>query len=174
MNEEMHRAFVAKLEATYADSPAPPTQDELVAFTTDIGREEGIIRDFGGKRWQEISLDTMFEWRMGIHSMTAKGFRYYLPAFMRAIMLHSEKTVDLLPDTVVTRLEPPDPAKLDKLGVAKKSRLARFQQFADSFSPQELAVIVEFLKLYLRADYLYERYAARYERIIDYWKSVSA
>ena len=164
MDKRVAQAFIEKVYNVFPRKVDPPQGSDVIVYHPDgADYVEEVIKDFSGKLWRELPPETLFKHRLNVTFMTDAAFRYYLPAFMRAIALYEEK-VDLLPDIVVSRLDSeswayywPDD----------------FQNFVNGFEKRERILVAEFLELYLRDHDLYECYAERYERIVRIWKEAS-
>lgn len=66
------------------------------------GKDVSVFRG----KWQDISLETIIYNRSAISEFSTEGFAYYLPAFLKAIIVHTE-AVDTLIYQVIPRLIPP-------------------------------------------------------------------
>ena len=99
------RQNVAKqIEEAFADTPYPGDNNIGWGCGSEGKEFEEVVR---GKHWKDLTLDFIIKHRSNIHCMTTDGFRFYLPAFLLAIVWHWEE-VDTLPIGVFRSLTPPD------------------------------------------------------------------
>lgn len=166
MNRKQKQEFVSRMKTVFQNLKSPPQKHEMVR--SFFGEEnEQIQREFTGKHWHEVSVEMLHDNYYTIQFFSPKAFRYYLPAFVEAIILYPEKVNDL-PDEVVSYLVPPNPG-------ASKYIQNEFERVARIFKKDEKSFIVEFLEVFSelvdnRADfYLIEPHDVK--RAISYWKN---
>jgi hypothetical protein len=87
MNEETRRAFAKKIENVF--------NDVIYPVGHEFGTEEGeLVEELTGTDWREVSLDTLVKYA-GDLPFNPALFHFYLPAFLRAIVLNPSKMSDL-------------------------------------------------------------------------------
>ena len=168
MDQKEREALAKRIKAAFADAEVPKKED----FST---RDKYVVEPFIGKSRDEIGLDNLQSSEpLGCFFPTA--FRYYLPIFLNAVVLHPYE-VDVLADGIIIKLSPLDSEDFkgtileDKVQhLDYRSALVRQTQL---FSQQENQAIYEFLKNYERIvpDGLdLPRVRAIYERGVEFWK----
>jgi hypothetical protein len=98
------------IEAAFADTSYPG--DARLVYDNS-GRHlecNEIAAAFRGKHWKEVPLETLCYHSAGIFFLTPEAYRFYLPAYLLAALLHYNQA-DTLPDSVVFSLIPPSDAK---------------------------------------------------------------
>jgi hypothetical protein len=113
-----------------------------------------------GKHWKELTIDFIVQHREEIECVTADGFRFYLPAFMLAVLLHWDE-VDTLPLNLISALTPPkfkDSQRAFKLRPKlaqsysleehNRTQMDNFQKKVKACSPMEKAAVKAFLDAY--------------------------
>jgi Family of unknown function (DUF6714) len=100
-------ALVSRIRAAFADVPYPG-DDGLVPATLrrDLEREQ-IVKDFAGREWRDLDVGFLRGQADALLLLTADAFRFYLPAYMVAMVTEPEES-DLVPAAVVLSLTPPD------------------------------------------------------------------
>lgn len=116
-----------------------------------------MAETFKGKHWSKLTLGEMFLHRDALAFLTPPAFRFYLPAFLLAILDHYDE-VDMLPLIVIQKLCPPNAPifekynnSLNNLGAnTREERQALFEmrlQKSD-YTRQEVESIMQFLTAY--------------------------
>jgi hypothetical protein len=170
MSEDWRKELVQKIESAFADTP-PPAQQKLVIFGWGV-----VTEGIQGKHWSEIDLDVLLKHKGTLSASPIDAFRYYLPAFLRAAVLHPDR-VDTVHDSLIFLLTPP--YRYDNvLSESKESGPhKRFRKRAGSFSREEKAVISAFLASYKELDEFSWAWTdsekEELERGIQYWKKAS-
>jgi hypothetical protein len=151
---------------------------EITAAFDGVAREDGVslregivMDDYGPEeqraaarlldtdtRWQDVSDDDMQRYEVSLSFFDAKGFRYYLPAYMlRDLRLNIDAEHGISSDTLYS------------LSLAADTRLRNFQleRFSLLTPPQGQAVC-RFLRFVAIHTHKYDReYAA--DALADYW-----
>lgn len=131
----LEREIARDVEDAFAIIPYPG-DDRLVGSPTYSENEE-ILEAFRGKHWRDISLDVLFEHRLSLGALSPEAFRFYLPSYLVAALLHSEET-DTLRENVFSALAPPAEEgfwmdwlleRINPLDVRQKAVLRRFIEF---------------------------------------------
>jgi hypothetical protein len=95
--------------------------DENLAYTGQDDYEIDLIKqNFAGHPWQNLDKDFMVGNRDSIHFFSKHAFKYYLPAFMIAIIEDFDK-LDDLPDIIIGKLLVPEREDIIKIYDAAKS-----------------------------------------------------
>ena len=143
--------FVQQIEDSFSKAIYPGDEN--------IGRDE--IKKFRG-HWKSIPLDTII--RSGdLPFFSERGFHYYLPAFLNALLLHHNE-VGSLHYNVISSLIPPDEPRWSD---------AQFDARAKQFTPEQRLVIHDFLisynKLYPEDVWSSGGNLLELQRAIEYW-----
>jgi hypothetical protein len=104
VTDEQIQEVVRLVESSFENRPYPG--DDNIGVH-DI--EEGFM----GKRWKDITHQLLWNHRDEIGSLTPDAFRYYLPAFLLAVLQSSEK-LDAFPIIFIPYLIPPVSISHDK------------------------------------------------------------
>ena len=98
------------IEAAFAETNYPG-DTQLVDDNSGYHLEcNEVAAAFRGKHWKEVPLETLRYHSAGIFFLTPEAYRFYLPAYLLAAVLHYDQ-VDTLPDSVVFSLIPPSDAR---------------------------------------------------------------
>ncbi len=127
MNQRLVSGLIERIQAAFAATPYPGDKR--------IG-DDSEVDNFIGKRWQDISpkdLGTVTY----LHFFTKEGIRYYVPAYMTAVLEHPELHFSIR-EAIIRGLAPIDDPDW-------KSRNITIHEF---FSPEERAVIRVFFESY--------------------------
>jgi hypothetical protein len=103
--ETLRQRVVKQIEEAFSDTPYPQ-ETGIYGYSIDY--------DLQGKHWKEITPDIIFRQRGELSFITFEAFRFYLPVFMRAALLHYDE-VDTLPGNLISHLapEPPESSHYD-------------------------------------------------------------
>src|SRR5438270_13812260 len=87
-----------QVETAFSDVPYPGDDAIVPLYDNEPHCDEcaNLARTFRSKNWQSVPLEILFLERGSLPLFTAEAFRYYLPAFLRAALLHSIKETDTL------------------------------------------------------------------------------
>jgi hypothetical protein len=151
--ENLRQQLARQIEDIFSNIPYPGDNE--------IGREE--VKEFRG-HWKTIPLNIIKSRRSDLGFFSIKGFRYYLPSLMIAVLLYPDR-VDTLLDSIIRVLAPP----LDN------SYMQGFVRKVEVFSNEEKATIYSFLESYkvLFPDgnwAFFEQSRQTLERAIGFWK----
>ncbi len=160
-----------KIEAAFANTPYPG--DDQICKSGDAG--EDLANALRGLHWHEVEIVTIANCHMDMPLMTAEAFRYYLPAFMLALM-NFYQHAGTLPMSLLHTLTPPDSGLLQKyienpLDTTKNARVGDFLNRVTVFNAEEKAAIRLFLETYdkwcpkLRGE---QRYL---QRALEFWQN---
>jgi hypothetical protein len=183
MDLEQRKGLIEKITEAFADTPYPQNGY--------IGR--AMQDDFGGKHWQDVAnvVELLLRWRDDLYDLSFEGLRYFLPAFLIAIIRIPDK-VDTLVDTIIGVLAPPDVAweanlqyqarqgnvpdeKIDQtIENLKRNDWDHWKQKLDQFNQPQRVAIHEFLCAYKDlAPYSYNIGSERLELAILFWAEVA-
>jgi Uma2 family endonuclease len=98
-NEDLRIKAVEQIETAFVETPYPGDEN----ISTD--RDEIDERILRSKHWRDLSLETIYKVRNGLSFLTPEAYRFYLPAFMRATLLHYYQ-VDTLSSSLISHLSP--------------------------------------------------------------------
>lgn len=99
--------LIRKIEEAFADSQYPG-DDRLVYDRSGRHFEcEEIAKDFRGKDWREIPLETLRYHSDSLFFFTSKAYKFYLPAYLMA-SIRSYREADIISSNVVYSLTYPE------------------------------------------------------------------
>jgi len=84
-SDEIRQEYAARLESVFGDNPYPDSGD-------DSFKGWEIQKAFEGYRWKELPLELINQYRHDTHMLPESLYLYFLPAFLRAILLNPRKT----------------------------------------------------------------------------------
>ncbi len=133
---------ILKIESAFADTPYPG--DDRIGWSHEA---ESIRELFQGMHWRTLPVSFIYEHRVDLMYFTDDGFRFFLPAFMLALLNHPDD-VDRLSLNLLLRLCPPNafPGQLSPDSIRSLSE--KFLIRASVFTHEEIAAIIAFLELY--------------------------
>lgn len=104
MNEqdELRQRVAKQIEEAFADTPYP---DEPICPPTTVWNYELIEAEFKDHHWKELPFEILFQNRDVLTYLSDTAYRFYLPAYLLAVLLHPEE-VDTLLDRMVDHLSP--------------------------------------------------------------------
>jgi hypothetical protein len=135
-----------------------------VAYPGDHNIGDGYLRDFVGQNeWKKIPLELLFHNESGIPLFTPQAFHFYLPAFLRALLLYPE--AERMLDFVISSLTPS--SMPDVKWIVEHS--------IGLFSNLEKTVVLEFLQkhqeFFPKSEYvLFDEDRLELQRAIQYWE----
>lgn len=98
--------LVEEIEAAFGDLPLPAEED-LVYDNSGYHLECNQVREtFRGRHWRELTTEFLRADCQAIFFFSPVGFRFFVPAFVRA-SIQDYENADRLPDVVVHSLEAP-------------------------------------------------------------------
>ncbi|MEZ4299566.1 MAG: DUF6714 family protein [Polyangiaceae bacterium] len=102
--EALPRAVAEAIERAFCSLSYPGDG----GLTTAPGHPEAqeVADAFRGKHWKDVSLDMLFAHRLSLPLLSNEAFRFYLPAYLLAAVLHADE-VDTLRENVFYMLTPP-------------------------------------------------------------------
>src|SRR5664279_203402 len=143
MDEKYPEALAHQVEDAFSEITY--SGDDKIVTNPNSSLTSELIQGFMGKDWKDISLDLIFQERLSLPLFTPQGFRFYLPAFLRAALLYPDQ-VDILPDNIFYMLTPPD---------KDEKEIARFLDRISGFTKQQIEAIKAFVKMYISIETSY-------------------
>jgi hypothetical protein len=136
------------IREAFTDTPFP-ADDQICKAST---YSEELVRAFRGRHWRAVPIGTLAYYYVDLPHFTPEAFRFYLPSFMIAVLLHYQN-VGTLPVSLIHSLTPPDADLLEKYiekrtDPLKHTKVADFLNRASAFNSKEKAAIRSFLELY--------------------------
>ncbi len=168
---EIRQRVAAQIEEAFAQTPYPGD--------TNIGKpdsdSEALTRAFWGKNWRDVQLATLSNYHVDLPLMTPDAFRYYVPAFMLAVMFYYHH-VSTLPIGLMHSLTPPDPTLLQKYldkktDPLKHSQITDFLNRVGTFTLPEKAAIRTFLENYTKWQPDARSETRHLQRAMDFWRT---
>ena len=165
MSETLREALAKRVETAFRDTSCPT--DDIFHYPDNW---EHNVNDFKGKHWRDIPLNLLIQHRDKLVSLTDASFHFYLPAYLRAAILHPDD-VDTLIDNLVLNLTPP--IRIDK-------KLNDFLQKTELFDMEQKDVIATYFESFLE---LYPEFAISYSnerdlhdlgRAVTFWRSTKS
>jgi hypothetical protein len=143
------KELIQKIEQAFSDAQYP--EDEAIVPLYDglphCDECATLVDCFRGKPWKAVPLETLVKERGSLPLFTMLAFRYYLPAYLIAGLLHPRET-DTLRDNIFYSLTPPK----QEVG----PEIAHFRELLEGFSPEQRTLLKEFMRLYLQAEVSYK------------------
>lgn len=136
-----------------------PGDDKLVVYP-DSYECWNLEEAFRGKHWRDISLDVLLTHRFSLVLFSPEAFRFYLPCFLVAALLHPRETDT--PWAVFDNLLLPEEEgpKMDKF-------LARICPL----DARQKAVVRRFVELYIQ---LQGDPDPQWDRTLSFWRRITA
>lgn len=134
MNTTLRDGIIDKIKNAFEHVPYPG--DENISSYSEV-------RDYDGKRWNELSLDFIVGHRSNLALLTGDAFRFYLPAYLITALLYP-KEVDTLIDSLLYNLAPPDLIPVSNIS-AYQQEVNDFNSKINIFSSEEKAAIAMFV-----------------------------
>lgn len=138
---EIEENLIRRLEMEFGNIELPRENQILLSTTKANDVEAGNVKEFfSGKRWNEITLDQLFDQYKSDPSasllfMSPIAFRYYLPLFIK-ICISDYDDADLIYETTIWRLLP------------SKSHLSshEFNKLYDEYDLEKKSLIADILQ----------------------------
>lgn len=130
------------IETAFVNTPYPG--DSNLVWSHD---EVEMEHDFRGEHWRDIPLNLIFTHQMGLAFFTREAFRFYLPAFMRAILLRPNEGYRLS-SNLLAHLTPAESLPDRWTKVIRESMMEQLLNQAASFTQIEIAAIITFLETF--------------------------
>ncbi|HVR97723.1 MAG TPA: DUF6714 family protein [Thermoanaerobaculia bacterium] len=139
MESQEVAGLLRRLEEAFGDLPKP-VESELVFDNSGYHLECNQVKKmFGGRHWNSFSVQEIQFESDALSFFSPQGFRFYLPAFIRAAVLAYEEA-DLIPVAIVGKLISPEDMAL----------ASYFRERVDVLSPDQKQVVNEFLNFLRR------------------------
>jgi hypothetical protein len=136
------KAVLELVESAFGDLPVPAVGSAGASCYPDENEECDEL--FRGRHWREIPPSDIPHEGSLLYNLQPEAFRFYLPAFMRAVVLDYER-LDTLPDDLVSALT-----------YRGNDRSHNVQAFR-LFSPGQKAAVRRFLE-YIRDEHIEEQF----------------
>lgn len=166
----LRQQIAHQVEEAFARTPYPG--DERICRAGADGGD--LMRAFRGKAWADVQLATLLNYHIDMPIMTPEAFRYYLPAFMLAVLFFYQHS-GTLPMSLLHNLTPPDASSLHDYmektqPSSKRSQIDEFLNRVSAFTPAERAAIRAYLESY-RKLHPHGRSEMRYlDRAMAFWQ----
>lgn len=98
--------LIQEIETAFAGTEYPGDHRLVYADTDEHLEAREIAEAFRGMDWRELSVDMLRYHSQSLFFMTADAYRFYLPAYLVAAVLHYD-VADTIPGSVVFSLIPP-------------------------------------------------------------------
>ena len=129
------------IHEAFADSPYPG--DDNLIRPDDAWDTEGIDDILRGSRWDEVALWFIFYGpTLAFWLLTDEAQRHYLPLWMVISLYAEAEGTGGATDTALTYLAPPPHSP-------RRRSNEEFRQFMASFTPRQVAVVREFIRLFV-------------------------
>ena len=156
MNVEDRNRLVENIKIAFKDVPIP----SYVGYELD---------ELEGKKWENISPQDLRRVADELTSFSDEGFRYFLPAILISVILHS-KEVDVLTENIIHKLAPPD-----KEERYYKEHLSILKRRANILDAKQKNVVKGFLLSYKELEphggwSFMESDTLTLERAIEFWE----
>lgn len=141
-----------------------PGDEQIIPIRSPMDLEAiELLGAFKGKRWTDLTTETLLFNHDALSYFTPAGFRYYLPAFMLASITDWD-SADIIPECVIFNLTAP--SSTESGGIDFRDRLA-------VMSDQQKATIADFLE-YLDKKHHHDNppFLLPQESLEKFWKSV--
>ena len=136
--------LLRKLEQVFGELPSP-AQADIVPKTSPGNPEYEQLRSrFKDRHWRDLSAEDLRGEADSLTLFSPEGFRFFLPAFIRAVLL-GYGTADLIPDVIVWKFIPTvDPAlssyyedRIRLLTRAQRQAVTDFISFLQDAHPED-------------------------------------
>ncbi len=166
MSEELREKIEQQIESAFAETPYPG--DDLISKTMN----DEVSRAFRAIHWHDLSLKQIIDYGMDLQAFTPEGFRFYLPAFLLAVLRYYGQ-VSTLPISLMHSLAPPDPNLYLKYqeNQSPHNSVSDFLSRVSVFTLREKAAIRDFLLSYRRLYPEATREQRHLNRALEFWKT---
>ncbi len=158
MDEYNRRAaqIAARLEAAFASVPYPG--DDNISASPQWHVNAEMDHFFKGRNWPGLSPEELSEQRFSLYHFTPAAFRFFLPAYMRAALLHSE-VVDTVWEFVFGCLAPPEDSD--------SSAMQWFMARVEGLTPDQRSAAKAYICFYTEIENSYPD--PRRQRALAFW-----
>ncbi len=129
MEQEARRRLVKQIHEAFKDVPKP----DFVGV---------YLEDLQGVSWESVSVFELRSHADELHQFTPEGFRYFLPAILTAVILHSDDA-DVLVDNIIHALVPEEDNLKSREAVERS-----FRNYIDTLDDNERKAITDSLNLH--------------------------
>ena len=166
MDQKQREDLAKRIKEAFSDAEYPK-EDDLT--------REYYTKPFAGKSREEIGLDNL-QRAEPLSYFSPTAFRYYLPVFLSAVVLHPYG-VDVLATDIITSLAPLDTESFKGAILERNAQNHDFRAIlvrkTQLFSQKESQAVYEFMVNYEKIvpdSHYVTRRRATYEKAIDFWK----
>lgn len=157
--DEVLRRVATEIEGAFESQPYPG-DDSLLSVPTNLEASE-VLDTFRGKHWKNVSMSELFAHRLSLPLLSEEGYRFYLPAYLIAALLHPEE-VDTLRENVFFSLAPPE---------SEGPRASLFLERMNRFDARQKAAIRRFIEVYVQQETTYPD--PNRERALLFWTGLT-
>lgn len=154
--DDVLREVAAEIEGAF-ESLSYPGDDDLIGARMHWEAPE-VLEAFRGRHWKDVPLSVLFTHRLSLPLFSNEAFRFYLPAYLVAAVLHPEE-VDTLRENVFFSLTPPE---------LEGPQASLFVERMNRFDARQAAAIRRFIELYVQQETSYPD--ASRERALTFWQ----
>lgn len=167
----LRESVAQKIDDAFADVPYPG--DDHICKKGSDGAE--LTKALRGVHWRDLEIATIASHHVDMPLLTPEAFRFYLPAFMLALMSHYQHA-GTLPMSLLHNLMPPDSGSLEKFmdnatDPSKQGRVGDFLNRLIAFSPKEKAAIRLFVETYDKWCPKLRGEQRLMQKALDFWKT---
>jgi hypothetical protein len=153
------REIAGEVEDAFANVPYPG--DERLVRSPTYWENEEILEAFRGKHWRDISVKVLFEHRYSLGALSPEAYRFYLPSYLVAGLIHSDET-DTLWQNVFYSLTPPESE-----GDSMDWFLARI----GPLDARQKAAVRRYVELYVQIEHTYPDLDR--DRALAFWRRIT-
>ncbi len=146
------RELIAK---AFADLPCP--SDDYISI------HRSSLEEIKGIEWQDVPLETLRRYRDELGEFTDSAFRYYIPAFLIAL-ISKPNYMDTLMESILYDLSPPIGTQRQRLFNRKISQFTREQKLAIK------AFVQGYRDLFPDGNWTEYTYNEFLEKVENYWE----
>jgi hypothetical protein len=170
MNETDRQQMIHDIEAAFADTIYPG--DVNISNQGHCFECAEIAEAFRGKNWQELH-DVRFlrYYDAALSLFKPPAFRYFLPAYMRAVLIDAE-VADVIWDGMFFHLTPPDtynPEMQTAASPVTDSDVEYFLTRVSGFTLPQKRVIKSYLELLAKDSFTLPDWERRNQRAFAFW-----
>jgi len=161
-DEKYANEVAQEIQIAFADVDLPEV-GKLVTNPNHYEADE-VIEDFGGKHWNDITLEVAYWHRLSLPLFTPEAFHFYIPAFLVKPLLapfDSEYNPGEILEFAFYSLLP--------LEDEERYQMKKLLENVKKFTPQQHTAVRKFIEYFLKTNpFLPETYV---EKAKKFWKS---
>ncbi len=155
LTEIAQRELAQQVEMAFSDVPYPGDDNIVTHPNTSLASHLPAL--LTGKHWKDVPLEFIIQENLSLPLFTPAGFRFYLPAFLRATLLYPDQ-VDILPSNIFSSLTPPD----------EEINLQNFLNRVNGFTREQTETLKAFVRLYIVIEHSYSD--DRHDKASHFWE----